>query len=618
LARLLITPGIRGAAGAAALDARASAPAPARRAMLPRIGNAAQAAPWSASRRWVVLLAVGWLVQAGLRVWFSRHQVMPLANPDETAYLIAARVLAGGPGADLSGSTLYQGGYPLLITPVYWFTSNPATVYHAVLAVNAAFGAAVLPLGYLACRRLGLDRPAAYGVATVAALVPAGFFYSGYAMTDAVFPVITLAWLLTTHSWLTAAAAWGRYAAAASSAVLAAFAYVIHSRGLVMLAGYAAVAAFIAWRRPIARLSVVLAGLTVIVTAAAGWSLNHYLTSAIYPEGTRSLSGQMRQRLASVNGFIHVLEMAAGQLWRLVLDSWGIAGIGLIAALAVIVHRSVRSDLRIMAALSVAVTTVIACTAPAALPPDQSQAWASGRYLDGMIIVFFLAGSVLLLRAGVRPILACAAGITALFALAAVTVVVYAGASVPTGGFGAGFNFAEPAALTLNWTQANVMLATAVTLGLLAVWIGFAVAVRRWQASGASLALGGWVAFGGCVATVSLVALAQMTSHVSPASSSNGQAASALLRASGLRPGEQVAVTSDLSWPLWVPQAFEISWTEVELFTPATQPPPAGVSVVEAAWPAGQDARAGWPDAPAGWRIVASDQASAWVLWRKS
>ncbi len=159
---------------------------------------------------------------------------MPLANPDETAYLVAARVLAGGPGADLSGSTLYQGGYPLLIMPVYWFTSNPSTVYHAVLVVNSLISALVLPLGYLACRRLGLRRPAAYGVATVAALVPAGFFYSEYAMTDAVFPVITLAWLLTTHSWLTASSARVQYANAnaAGSALLAAYAYVIHSRGL--------------------------------------------------------------------------------------------------------------------------------------------------------------------------------------------------------------------------------------------------------------------------------------------------------------------------------------------------------------------------------------------------
>ena len=69
------------------------------------------------------MLVIGWLGQAGLRVWFSRTQVVPLANPDESAYLIAARVLAGGKGLNISGMTLYQGGYPLLITPVFWFTS---------------------------------------------------------------------------------------------------------------------------------------------------------------------------------------------------------------------------------------------------------------------------------------------------------------------------------------------------------------------------------------------------------------------------------------------------------------------------------------------------------------
>ena len=407
LARLMVNLGTRGSVGAAAVDARGSAPVRARTARTrPRVPGVTAGSP---GRAWVILLTVGWLVQAGLRVWFSRHQSMPLANPDETAYLVTARVIAGGPGADLSDSTLYQGGYPLLIAPVYWFTSNPPTVYHAVLVINAFISALVLPLGYVACRRLGLDRPAAYVVATVTALVPAGFFYSEYAMTDAVFPVVTLAWLLTTHSWLTASApsdpsaalsARGRYAAAAGSAVLAAFAYAMHSRGLVMLAGLAAVGVFIFWRQAAARLSVLVTAVTAVVAAAAAWSLNHHLSLLIYPEGTRSLSGQIRQRLASVNGTIHVLEMAAGQLWRLVLDSWGIAGIGLVAALLVIVRRDVRSDLRVMAALSVAVTTVIACTAPAALPADQPQAWASGRYLDGMIIVFFLAGAVVLLRPG--------------------------------------------------------------------------------------------------------------------------------------------------------------------------------------------------------------------------
>ena len=161
--------------------------------------------PAARSRRWVLLLVAGWLVQAGLRAWLSRAQMVPLATPDESAYLIAARVMSGGVAADFSYSTLYPAGYPLLITPVFWFTHNPVTVYHAVLfGINAPLSALIMPLGYVACRRLGLERPWAFGVAMVAALLPAALFYSQYAMTDAIFPVLVLGWLLAVHSWLTA------------------------------------------------------------------------------------------------------------------------------------------------------------------------------------------------------------------------------------------------------------------------------------------------------------------------------------------------------------------------------------------------------------------------------
>jgi len=310
--------------------------------------------------------------------------------------------------------------------------------------------------------------------------------------------------------------------------------------------------------------------------------------------------------------------MAAGQLWRLVLDSWGIAGIGLAIALFVIVRRDVRSDLRIMAGLAVGVTTAIACIAPAALPANQTQTWASGRYLDGMIVAFFLAGAVVLLRTRMRTILACAACTTALFVLSAVTVAAYIGSSVPTDGWGNAFNFAEPAVLTGNWNQASVPLATAVTLGLLAVWIGFAFAARRWRAAwhgrGAALITG---ALGVCVAAVSLVAVTQMTSNVSQAASGNAPSAVELIKDSGLKPGEQVAVSYNLNWPIWNVQMFEITWTQLQFFNPASQPPPAGVSVVEVPWEPGQTAQQSWPQAPAGWHIVASNQTYQWVAWRK-
>jgi hypothetical protein len=567
------------------------------------------------SRTWLValLLVAGWLIQAGLRAWFSRAQVVPLDNPDETAYLIAARVLSGGPAADFSGatlyhSTLYQGGYPLLITPVYWFTSSPAAVYHAVLLINAFVSALVMPLGYLACRRLGLGRPAAYVVATIAALLPPAFFFSEYAIADAIFPVVTLAWLLTTHSWLVAVSARARYAAAIGSAVLAGYAYAVHPRGLVLLAGWAAVGVFIAWRRPAARGSVAAAALAAVATVGAGWALDRYLTSALYAEGTRNLSGQLLTTLESVYGAIHVAEMAGGQLWRLVLDSWGIAGIGLVAAAAAIWRRGVRTDLRVMASLSVGVTVLIACTAPAALPPHQTLTWASGRYLDGMIVTFFLVGAAVLLQVPARPILvftACVAGLTAVTAM---TVAVYAGTSLPTGR-GRRFNFGVPAVLTQNWHHASVLVTTAVALGLLLLWVYLAILARY-------LPVLAWVA-GAAVAALSLGAVAQLTAYCSVVDNARARAMGTTEMAGGLKPGEQIAVASNINGVLRLAQTFEVSSTQVQFFNPVLQSPPADATVVDVKWPSGQPAWASWPGAPAGWRIVATNRFGGWVVWRR-
>ncbi len=227
-------------------------------------------APAARRRRWVLLLVAGWLVQAGLRAWLSRAQMVPLATPDESAYLIAARVMSGGVAADFSYSTLYPAGYPLLITPVFWFTHNPVTVYHAVLlGINAPLSALVMPLGYVACRRLGLERPWAFGVAMVAALLPAALFYSQYAMTDAIFPVLVLGWLLAVHSWLTARSLRGQYLAAVGSALLAGYAYAVHSRGAVMVAGFLRSAFLVVWRRLVPRRTAVAAAVALCLPLGA-------------------------------------------------------------------------------------------------------------------------------------------------------------------------------------------------------------------------------------------------------------------------------------------------------------------------------------------------------------
>ena len=567
------------------------------------------------ARRWGLLLIAGWLVQAGLRAWLSRSQVVPLAAPDESAYLIAARVLAGGVPANFSYSTLYPVGYPLLITPVFWFTHNPVTVYHAVLVINAAISAAVMPLGYLACRRLRLDRPAAFGVAMVAALLPAALFYSQYAMTDAIYPVIVLGWLLATRSWLTARSVRGQYAAAIGSALLAGYAYAVHSRGAVMVAGYVVVGALVAWRRLVPRGTALAAAAALCLPLGAGALLNRYLSSTMYPVGPRTLAGEALIRLHSVHGVVFVLEMAAGQLWRFVLDSWGVAGLGLAAAVVVVFRRGARTDVRIMAGLAAGVTLVTAVVSPAGLPPTQPQAWASGRYLDGVLIAFFLVGAAVLLQADRRLIIVYAACVVPPTVLAMIVVGAYAGGSVPTAGFGAAFVFAEPAVLTQDWTTASVWAATAVTFALLAAWVTAVLAADRW---GGRLARQWRAVVLAGLAAVSLVAVLQMTSHISRAGTPRQEANTiGLLTGSGLKPGEHLAIGTGTSWASWMPQAYEIPWAQLESFSPGRQPPPADATVVEVRWPSGGPAQASWPQAPAGWRVVASDRTDNWVAWRK-
>ncbi len=60
---------------------------------------------------------LGWAAQVAVRLWLGSGQTIPVATPDESGYLFAARVLTGGPDADMSFGTVYRGGYPLLLLP---------------------------------------------------------------------------------------------------------------------------------------------------------------------------------------------------------------------------------------------------------------------------------------------------------------------------------------------------------------------------------------------------------------------------------------------------------------------------------------------------------------------
>ena len=204
--------------------------------------------------------------------------------------------------------------------------------------------------------------------------------------------------------------------------------------------------------------------------------------------------------------------MAGGQLWRMVLDTWGIAGIGMVAAVAVIFRRGVPRELRLMALLVVLVTAGIVYRA-SALPLDQSSAWASGRYPDAMTVTFFIVGILVLLSARPSRLVACAAGSAAIAAGTAVLVVSYAGAHIHMAGFAA-YNFADPVVLTQGSNELSVRKRPG--------WRWACWPSGCWPPSRRPVLRGpraAWrVALLIPIAAMNLFALVQMTTHISQAS----------------------------------------------------------------------------------------------------
>ena len=423
----------------------------------------------------------------------------------------------------------------------------------------------------------------------VAALLPAALFYSEYAMTDAIYPVLVLAWLLAVHSWLTAPSVRGQYAAAIGSALLAGYAYAVHSRGAVMVAGYAVTGLLIAWRRFVPRRTALAAAAALCLPLGAAYLLNRHLSSVMYPSGPRTLAGEALIRLRTVHGVIFVLADGRGPA---VAVRPGRLGGGR--------ARPGRRRVRDLPALRPGrradhgrargrgraghrghLARRAAPDPAAGLGPA-----LPGRPGGGV----FLVGAAVLLRASRRLVLVYAACVVPPTLLAAVVVTVYAGASVPTSGFGSAFVFAEPAVLTQDWTRASVPLATAVAFVLLGA--ACLVAVSRfgghWRAGVLCAGLG----------AVSLVASLQLTSHISQASTpAQERNTTALMTGTGLKPGQHLVIGTGLSWETWMPQAYEVWWTRLQFFTAGSQAPPADATVVEV-----HLRRPGSPRRPAGRR----------------
>ncbi|MFC9974757.1 hypothetical protein ACFVH6_28025 [Spirillospora sp. NPDC127200] len=570
------------------------------------------------ARRTALLLALGWLGQVCVRLWFARARTAPVADPDESGYLAAARWLVGGPGADLTGHTFYQVGYPLLLAPAHWASDDPVTVYTLAMALNALVASAVFPLGYLAARRLGLGVPAALPLAWAAALLPAVTFFGAYALADAVLPTVVLGWLLLLDRF----ARGGRAGSAVAASLVAAYASTIHTRGTILLAVHVAALAWLALRETLTtwralsdgtrarRFGIVLrqpgatwrragAGIAVAVAGyAAGAALNASLRAELYPGGTRDLGANIATRMTTPDGQARALAGAAGQIWYLAVSTWGLGGVGFVAVAAALAYRRTPSATRFIAAALLALTCGIAYASAAALPDEHRVGnFAYGRYLSCLALVYTLVGLAVLVRAGLRTAVRASLAAGTVIAVTGTWVSVYAGDRLRTHKYIA-FDFPETGFLTGDRTAFHLTGASLAACGLLA---GF-LAVRRFgrSAPGAGPA----VVLAGVSLAATAFAMGPSSGRTVPASPLPGAAAG--------------GVVSDVSlpWHVHVKLVHPVWWTRVDVLDVRRAPLPAGTCSVAVGHPRGTAPEASWPGRPAGWRAHPRESYGApWTVW---
>ncbi|MFC0036772.1 hypothetical protein [Actinomadura rayongensis] len=549
-----------------------------------------------AARRLPLALVLGWVAQVALRVWFSRGQSMPVASPDELGYLFSARVLTGGPGADLSYGTVYRGGYPLLLAPAFWLAHRPDTVYEIMLVINALVSALMLPLGYLLLRRLGLTRRRAYVFGHVMAVLPAVLFFSEFALTDAVLPVVTLGWLLCVHSWLTGTGS-VRAASlqAAGASALAAYAYACHTRGVLLLAAQGALllaALALRWR-PWRAQAAGLAALAAVT--GAGMAMNARLLPVLYPHGDNKLGHNLAVRLTSPDGWGWTLGLATGQLWCQLAITGGMAGLGLLAIGRVAVRRRTPGPLRAVALALLAIVAGVAVATSAALPDEHRIGnYVYARYLAMVLPILFAVGVATLLRKPRRSLLWPAA--TTALALVGTAVVVdrFAGDRLSTYDYQP-YDFPETSLLTWNWTEFRLWPATVAGLALL----GLALLASRPRRSGPALVAALYAALGLAIVTTALDRISGPLNRQSVAVSD--------LRAvvpRGQHPS--VAIDWSIPWDVRLPLGYRVWWTDMTGYAGWNSPPPTNVGVVFAVWDGRQAPATTWRGgAPAGWRVAA-------------
>ena len=297
------------------------------------VSGARGARPW----QW----ALGLLGVAAVNGAMAVDAVAPVQTKDEIGYLMAARLLGGGGGADLimppyAGG--YSAGWGLLVAPLWRVVDDPVRFMQTTIVVNVVLATLAVVVWAAVARRVGAQPPAALVVSVLVGVAPGRALYTGYALPEALLGVLVAAafWLVL-RLWddparpeqgLGREPVAARVGSAWALAGLVSYLSLVHSRFLPAIALLLVVLTWWAWRaRPRAGLLVPAAG---AAGAGVGVLANRWVEDVLYGEVDRfSAAGEQIGQLHV--GFMTSLTI--GHAWYGAVAWGGLTVVGVLWAL---------------------------------------------------------------------------------------------------------------------------------------------------------------------------------------------------------------------------------------------------------------------------------------------
>ncbi|MET0147482.1 MAG: hypothetical protein ABW328_22260 [Ilumatobacteraceae bacterium] len=279
------------------------------------------------------------VVVALVRWWVSRARAVFHMNPDEPGQLAIARFVGGGTRWNMFDHSTWRPGYATLISPIGWFTDDPASAFHAALVVNALLGGCSVVLLYLLARRLtALGAGWSVIAALAVSLAPALLFTTDWVWSEALVQVAFLACVLVALRFVERPS----LRAGLGMGALAAVGFAAHSRLLplsVVVIGLGVIAGVRRWLPPTRAIGVVV--WVVALDAVVSW-YSSWIVSRVWdaPRSTNT-AGSVLGRLGKVSA---IGVSTAGQIWYQLVATVGLAGIGALALARSARRRDATTD----------------------------------------------------------------------------------------------------------------------------------------------------------------------------------------------------------------------------------------------------------------------------------